>query len=639
MCGISGILDFKHGVEPALLKSMTDVIRYRGPDDAGYLLFGENTSQQCYGKDTIAQIRSLKGVQNIENLKKDHYFLGLAHRRLSILDLTAAGHQPMTRQGLTLTFNGEIYNYVELRQELEEKGYIFETESDTEVLLRSYQHWQEECVLHFNGMWAFAIWDSKKKRLFCSRDRFGVKPFHYYIGDGRFVFGSELKQIVKDKSIPKRMNEEVLAANLIYGITDFNDQTLIQSIEQLGAGVNLMVQMDGEDTFTVTKYRYWDLDMGANATVDEQETDRGYMNLLHDSVRLRLRSDVKVGALLSGGLDSSALVTIAGDYCKKMPTFTACYREDQEHDESGYAHTINLANHCEENFVYPEPVDVEKEFESIVWHMEGISSLNLIGFFSVLKTVQEKGIKVVLNGQGSDESILGYERYYAFYLMDILKKKKFGQFVREFRKIAQNSKLTRSMLMKYFLYFNFPRIRSLQKKKQAQRYVNNSLFSVLPLKELHRILYPENLKQMQYNELFYGQLPFILRMDDRGYMAHSLESRAPFLDYRYMEYCALLPAEYKIRDGYTKYILRFVMQDKMPQEVVWRKNKIGFSAPIEKWTGQFSESYMDELFCHARSARYFDIDKLKTLYKDNSSVVAVSNFVTIELFMRMFEVE
>ena len=262
MCGISGYLDLKNGVSIQTLRQMNDVIRHRGPDDEGYALIGTEQTLLFGGQDTAP----ILGLPVLSDTTDSGAFLGLGHRRLSILDLSPSGHQPMhlPAQQLTLVYNGEIYNYVELRQELEHLGCHFNSSCDTEVLLQAYCVWGEDCLSHFNGMWSFALWDGRANKLFCARDRLGAKPFHYWCQGDKLIFGSELKQLCQDNTIPRCFNHPYLSANLMYGLTDYNDQTLIDGMQVLRPGHQMTVQLDSSRShiMDIAIRPYWELRVG-----------------------------------------------------------------------------------------------------------------------------------------------------------------------------------------------------------------------------------------------------------------------------------------------------------------------------------------------------------------------------------------
>lgn len=641
MCGIAGILDFGKKVKINTLVNMTQIIKYRGPDDEGYQLFDKNGMYKYFGNDTVQDIKRI--TCDIKTAEEGRFFLGFGHRRLSILDVSSIGHQPMTRNNVTITYNGEIYNYIEIREKLKRLGYKFETETDTEVILYAYQEWKEECVKYFNGMWAFVIYDQNESKLFCSRDRLGVKPFYYFLSqnENKFIFASEIKQIVQDSNIERKMNEKLLSINLIYGLTDYNNETLIKNIFQLEAGHNLIIYFDTkkERIVSVLKKKYWDLNVKRRIKGNYSEI---VGKSLEKSIKYRLRSDVEIGALLSGGLDSSSLVALSMKQLNKnirFNTFTSYYPENEECDESYYAHVINKYFGCEENFINPKIENIEKEFEDIVWHMEGFSGFSSLGAAKVIEAAAKKGVRVILNGQGGDETLFGYERYYVFYLLDLLKKLKIGRFIKEFRKIVKCSKLSTNALIKMFVYFAFPIVRNGRNIFNAKKYLKKEIIKKLDYKSIKKILYPNNLEELQYNELKHGQLTHILRMDDRGYMAHSIESRVPFVDYRYIEKVVAIPPEEKIAKGYTKILLRNYMDNKMPKEITWRKNKLGFAAPVERFIENFDKKYIEELLCTAKSRKYFNTGYILENYDKIKCSKIMSDFLTVEIFMRKFGVQ
>jgi len=649
MCGIAGSVDLKHNIKIAELQKMTKVISHRGPDDEGYFLLDKNLCAiEAIGNDTCDAIKRKNKYQLIGNLAEE-YIIGFGHRRLSILDLTEAGHQPLADETgkIWITYNGEVYNFLEIKEELKTKGYDFKTNSDTEVVLKSYLEWGEQCVNHFNGMWSLAIWDGTENKIFCSRDRLGAKPFHYYLTEERFIFGSEIKEIVQCKDVPRIINEKVLAANLIYNLTDYNDETLIEGIKVLPPGYNLSLYLNlAEQKITNVKIvQYWDIAKKSETNKElklaliESEIER--------SIKFRLRSDAPIGALLSGGLDSSIVVTKAckqlmerGENVSDFQTFTSCYKDANEHDELKYAQMVNRYNGCTENLIYPKPLGaVEKHFEELVWHLEGITYFNFFGADEVLKAVEEKKIRVILNGQGADETMFGYERYYAFYFKDLLKKFKIKRFFEEYKLAVKNSRLTYKDLCMHFAYFCLPMVRTGRKKNIAAKYYTPIVRSRLEKKQVYKLLFPKNLDDMLYKEMRNTQLTHILRFDDRLYMKHSIESRVPFIDYEYVEQVCKISSGKKIHNGYTKSILREIMNGKMPDEITWRKDKIGFSTPIERWAKEIPEAYIEELTRNAKSSKYFNLDEIKKLFKKCPEHTVIQNFLSIEIFMRLFEVE
>lgn len=649
MCGIAGYIDLKKGISPQVLKKMTNIIKHRGPDDEGYMLFNTQKHSPVFGTDTVKDLKYNEEYVSIDNIKEDHFFMGFGHRRLSIIDLTSSGHQPMYDEcfGTTITYNGEIYNYLEIKSELEKKGYRFKSHSDTEVILKSYEEWGERCVNRFNGMWAFAIYDQKNKVLFCSRDRLGVKPFYYYYDktQQKFVFGSEIKQILVDSEIKRIINEKILSTELVWGVSDYNEETPIQNIYMLGAGENLILNLSNPDCIKwIKKEKYWKLQNNIHPLDQTNYADLVGETIL-DSIKLRMRSDAEVGALLSGGLDSSTLVTLIANELKEqnssqhLMTFTSCYNDSPENDEKYFAQLINNHCGCDENLIYPVSRDIQSELEQIVWHTEGISRYGLIGSWQVINAAKKRGLKVLINGQAGDETMFGYERYYALFFFDLLKHLKFKTFYSEFRKGAENSKLSPSTLLQYLFYFNSPTLRKYRKRKQEKKFYTDYVFSSSDDREMKKLLFSKSLEELQINELLHTQLTHILRYDDRLYMGNSIESRVPFVDYRFVELAASIPNAEKIKGGFTKALIRQYMDTKMPKEVTWRTNKMGFGAPIERWAKGYSDEYLHTVFKETCCDKYFNKKAMKSLYESDPSNEVFQKFISTEMFFKLFKVE
>lgn len=643
MCGISGYLDLQNGVNCSVLQKMNDVIRHRGPDDEGYALIGAQETAFCGGADTVPGL----GLPTLENASAEaRPFLGLGHRRLSILDLSAAGHQPMSlpQQDLTLVYNGEIFNYIELRQELEALGCQFRTNSDTEVLLYGYSIWGEDCLSHFNGMWSFALWDGRAHKLFCARDRLGAKPFHYWRQGDRLLFGSELKQLCQDDTLSRHFDRSYLAANLIFGLSDFNEQTLIEGISQLRPGHKLTVQLDATlshiASFQVSAY--WTLDTHIRTDLTPEIWKEAVAEEFSRSVRWRLRSDAPLAALLSGGLDSSCLVT---EICSQMAdpaalhTYTTSYPGRSDCDEWDFADMVNRHCGCQGHQIFPDPSDdVVTRFQRMVKTVEGAGGLALMGPQFLLDQIHQDGFKVVLNGQCGDETMFGYERYYAFYFMDLLKQGKVAQMLREYRLAAQHSRISAPQLTAMFAYFNFSAVRDSRQLHRASAFVRPEVLETRRKDELHDLMYHNSLQHLLETELTRTQLTHIVRFDDRLYMASSIESRIPFMDYRFVELAAQIPPALKIQNGYTKNIMREIFDTRMPKEVTWRTNKMGFGAPIDRWAQLFPEDYLLERITNAQTVTYFHTDTLMQQVQRGMRSKALFAFLNIEEFARQFGV-
>lgn len=642
MCGISGYLDTGSGVDAGVLRRMTDVIRHRGPDDEGYALFGPEGPAFYRGPETMPEL----SLPPLEQAEGSVAFLGLGHRRLSILDLTVNGHQPMSipDQGVTVVYNGEIYNHLELRGELEALGRRFRTSCDTEVLLNAYLEWGEDCLSHFNGMWGFALWDERERKLFCARDRMGVKPFHYWREGDRLLFGSELKQLCQDNRIPRHFNQTYLAGTLMYHISDYNDQTLIQGMRTLLPGHKLVVRLsdDLRHIESMTASPYWQLEVRYDDGIPAGEWIDRVAEEFARSCRWRLRSDAPLAALLSGGLDSSCMVA---ELCGQLPdpsalqTFTTSHPGRADCDEWDFARMVNEHCGCQGHQICPDPSDgIIQRYETLTWHVEGPSNLSGLGVRILLEDIRDRGFKVVLNGQCGDETMLGYTQYYAYYFFDLLKHGRFGDVLREYRLASRHSALSAAELFAMLFYFNLPIVRERRQLHRTHSFIKKDLLEQRDRRELRRLLFHTSLPELQKTELTATTLPKIVRHDDRLYMSASLESRLPFMDYRFVELACQIPPSLKIKNGYTKHIMREVFDTRLPKDVVWRTNKMGFNMPVDRWQSQFPQGYLLELAENARSAPYFRTDKVAELIRKCPDSPSIANFLQIEVFARQFDV-
>ena len=642
MCGISGVLSFSDSVNINKFRSMNDIIQHRGPDDEGFCLWNKNNIKFAYGNDTMEKLKN-KLNDSIVSYENQMFNLCLGHRRLSIIDISEHGHQPMAYSDIVIVFNGEIYNYIELRNELIQEGFIFNTEGDTEVIINSYLHWCEDCVCHFNGMWSFALWDSKKEKLFCSRDRLGEKPFYYSMINNQFVFGSEIKQIL-EYGINAKINDEILHVYLISGLHDFSEETFFQSIYSLPGGYNLSIQNNiNENKLNIEKYSYWKLlPVENDSKLNTFEDFKAMIGKeLEKSINLRLRSDVKVGSCLSGGLDSSSVVTLAcerlGNSRTSFNTFTACYDSHKKVDETYYSDQIVNNSKCKNYKVKPNHVKLKNDFDKLVWHQdEPFGSMGIFASWCVMEAANAENVRVLLDGQGGDETLLGYERLYSYLLKEKLKKLKLIDFSREFILSSKNSRLSLKHLIGYALYFNNKSIRKIRLSNRANKFMNNEFKTQFKLLDkVDNLLTFKNLHDAQKSELevFIGHL---LRYEDRNSMAYSIEARVPFLDPNFVEKSLGIPNRYKLNNGWTKAVLRAYMSDKMPEEVAYRKSKLGFSVPQEEWLNELNDYYKSKLVENARSSRFFNMEFIKEIFEKKTHSDVRFKFIMIETWMRVF---
>jgi len=599
MCGIAGIVSFKKEIDSELINRMTDIIHYRGPDDEGAVKIDNRNS-------IMTSFRKCSELSP-ENRKGKIFF---GNRRLSIIDLSPDGHMPMSYNNnkLWITYNGEIYNYIELREELKCSGYEFKSKTDTEVILAAYHKWGEDCVRRFNGMWSFAIFDSENKRIFCSCDRLGIKPFYYYSCDDGIYFGSEIKQLLELPFIERKTNNSFLLYYLIIGSsTDFNDSTLYSKIKRLRPGYNLIIENLSSQNPEINLSKWYEFDTfpKEQAASDKQLTDNFY-ELLYDSVKLRMRSDVPVGTALSGGLDSSTLVFImdrilkdtSDNYVQK--TFTVGSEID-EINESKYADEVLKLTNAKGYYVTPTSEGLFQELNNLLYHLEDpFPSTSCYASWCVYKLAKQSGVTVTLDGQGPDELLGGYEKYvFPSFNLELFMQGYFREFFSSIKEIKNLYGLKRHEQIK-----DMAKEVSKQTGLMDLRYKYRIKHNNLIKKEfacslvLDEYLYSEYIKKnsfysniknaysnLQKNYYYVLSLQALLRIVDRNSMAHSVEARVPFLDYRLIEYIFSLPHHHKIKRGVTKYILRKSMEDKLPETILKRK-KIGFVTDEKNWFRQ-----------------------------------------------------
>lgn len=533
------------------LDRATDLAAHRGPDGRGTLI-----------RDAV----------------------GLGHRRLAIVDLSHEGLQPMQFSDgtLTLTYNGEIYNYLELRQELKSLGQAFRTRSDSEVILAAYAQWGPDCVTRFNGMWAFAIHDIRKGHVFLSRDRFGMKPLFYVETPDTFAFSSEINQILSYVR-QRRTDLDRVRCFLLTGGLDLDNETFFSGVRKLPAGNSAIYDLA---THKLQIAPYYRVNFQVEHTrLSERDAFQLFSSTLEDAVRLRLRSDVVVGTCLSGGLDSSSIATIASDFIREAGRFSAitAISEDQSTDETFFANSIVKNSKLTWVRVKPRYEDFVESLPHIVSsQQEPFGSPSLTMQYFVMKAARDNGIKVLLDGQAGDEILLGYDKYYFAYLRQRCRDAGWKGVLDGIASIrATNGRLGLVGIAKYVLGARLSSVRTAVYRHQ-QPYLTKGSSRVTA----HLTAFAEAAGKpfdLQRLELESTNLPALLRYEDRNSMVHAVEARLPFLDHRLVELSLSLPIHLKIHDGWTKWILRKTMEGRMPADVVWRRNKFSFNAPDSIW--------------------------------------------------------
>lgn len=628
MCGIGGIVRFNRQVGnlKAAAIQMNQLIAHRGPDGEGYLLHDANETITAFGKDTplscIHSNLSYASRQPIEEVG-EQYNMILLHRRLSIIDLNASGHQPMCIDdgNYWIVFNGEIYNYIEIREELKLKGCQFKSESDTEVVLHAYHTWGKKCLEKFNGMWAFVIFDKTKNMLFGARDRFGVKPFYYYKDKDVFAFASEQKALVKMPFIKTGIRSEAVYDYFVKGEIEYEPLSFFKHINELFPAHCFELQVD---TGNLREERYYVLQTTPDYTrfdITQFEDAKEQLKvLLHQSIALRLRSDVPVGACLSGGIDSSGIVSMMDHLNKsngnteKIKLFTASFN-DVMIDESPYAARVAEQTNSVFYRVFPKADELINDLENLIYCQDvPIWSTSTYAQFRVMKQAKESGIKVVLDGQGGDELFGGYHSYFYNYWTELLKQFKLGLLHKE-----MSSFLPWYLRYNFFLkqHLRFSTIRRMPAFVQYQInrnyfgdfYYLNPIFLNEYKHRLNSEPVPKNLNKMLLQEFSNTRLKSYLKCEDRCSMWHSIESRTPFADdIKLIEYAFQLPSNYKIKNGVNKYILRESLRGMVPDIILNRKDKMGFATPNSTWIQEIREAvrpYFDDSL-----KAYFDMHKI-----------------------------
>lgn len=614
MCGIAGCIDLSgRPVSRALIRSMADAIRHRGPDDEGYVLIDarSGTSQAFAGPDSPRAVRAAMPLfdRHIENATAN---IGLAHRRFAIIDLSAAGHQPFFSAdgSCCLVYNGEIFNYLELREELERRGVKLHTRSDTEVLVEAYRLWDTECFARFNGFWALALYDFRKRRLILSRDRLGKRPLYWARRGERVYFGSEIKALLQAPEVArtKAVNRSALWHWCVDGARDLDQTTLFDGIHNLAPASWVEVGPDFPDRIR----RFWrppgERLRESEIGVDDAAT--WVRETLEDAVRIRMRADVPIGFELSGGLDSSTVVALASSaQTRPITTYTVRFQEPAWNEEP-YARAVGSRFGTDYRVIDPP---VNRFWQGIgaftALQEEPYHSPNLQTSQVIWSYMRAEGTKVTLTGSAGDELFAGYSRYFWKAQLENLVRgrwRHFGvnalrwseehrflpQFAREVVRAAglrRAARAARRLLVSdrdYLVDVPFP----------ARTYEAGSLTACL------------------YSDITNTLIPYWLMSGDKTLMGVPFEGRCPFLDYRMVDIAMRLPTTYLIRDGWQKWILRKAMERYLPAEVVWRKTKMGFPFPYESFV-ESNRAVIDLILSEARNP-YVDFRKRDVLARD-----------------------
>jgi len=648
MCGICGEIDFYHkGIRPEPVKRMCDVLAHRGPDDQGMVLIRGNQ---------FFEINEPPELPSWEN----GFEVALGHRRLSIIDLSKAAHQPMCNENgsVWIVFNGEIYNFQDLRKGLEKNGHRFKSHSDTEVILHAYEEWDVDCLNRFRGMFAFAIWDSNLNRLFLARDRLGKKPLVYFHKNGRFIFASEIKAILQAPDIERKVNLCALHNYLTYQYVPSPD-TIFEGIKKLPPAHYLLYDSSGN----IRIERYWRLNFNSNKEASHNLSEwcdliRGK---LEESVRLRLISDVPLGTFLSGGMDSSLIVGIMTKLGRQpVKTFSIGF-EEQDFDELAYARMVS--NHFgtdhHEFVVKPNAIEI---LPKLVWHYnEPFADSSAIPTYYVASITKDY-VKVVLTGDAGDENFAGYGRYL------------WSKWVALFTKIPEKvRKYLMPASLRIFSYFHWKektlnRLADFMESlsvDQARNYGEQiKIFNAKEKGDIYADDFTKNFENIdpldfllqKYEEveaddllakLLYVDINTYLPEDllvkmDIATMANSLEARVPFLDHKFLELVAGVPSHLKLKGSTTKFILKKAFSDFLP-EAILKRRKMGFGVPISRWFRKELKEYIYEILLDSKTLNrgYFKREGIELLLNDHIGLrydhsAKIWALLFLEIWFRVF---
>lgn len=567
MCGISIAINLTNAtVSESLISAMNERILHRGPDDGGFY-FGAN--------------------------------FALGHRRLSILDLSSAGHQPMQRGNLWITYNGEVYNYIELRGELEGLGHSFVSATDTEVILAAYAQWGKDSFQKLNGMWSFAIYDEQANEIVLCRDHFGIKPMNFALIGDHFVAGSEIKQFLDVPGFKPLLNRKVAANFLAHGYLNYSDKTFFEGVNELRPGHYLTYNLSSHKTDNV---QWYDLGKASKPVHDDYETAvKTTRALFLDSTRIRMRSDVRVGSCLSGGIDSSSIVTVIQSQNmanKDFATITSCY-EDRKFDEQEFSDLVSQQTGFQALKVFPDldHLWTEGHLDKMLYHQDQpIASASHYSEFKVFEKAREAGMIVMQDGQGSDEYLCGYGEFFIASVKEDLSRLKLASVSKTLREKSKHRNRSFGCELKSFLNTSY--VHHLQKKVKSV--IGKSDFPWFS-PEWRSIatgalvnFNSDRVRELSIMEIQHSSIPYQLHSEDRNSMTFSIESRLPFLDHRLVEYIIGLPTAFKIRRGFTKAVLRDAVTE-LPDRIKHRTDKMGFVAPDISWIRENKDQVRTDL--------------------------------------------
>lgn len=543
-------------------------IKHRGPDGEGAVLFNTLTGESKIlitedTPDLILENTSSKGSNGDE---KFNLFLG--HRRLSVIDLSVHGHQPMKFKNNCIVFNGEVYNYLEIRHELKSKGYSFISETDTEVILKAYDCWGLNCVSRFNGMWSFVLWDELKQILFVCNDRFGVKPLYYANSNSKVIYASEIRQFHFFSCLDFSVNSENQDLYVNYGITPLDNTTYYNEIERFPKSTYKVIKLNAN--LTDEHVVYYSLNnLPKRSKLDFDDTVHELSYLLKDAIKLRMRSDVEIGISVSGGIDSTIILqfykNIQSDL-KNLKTFSSV-SPDMEGDESEFIDFLIKQFEVNSYKSNSQNEFNTTDFENFLNHLEfPPKTMSFYAQWLIAKLMKEKDVTINLVGQGADEVFGGYHTHYYRYLRFLLLKGKIYKYFSELNAYSELRGVDKNVLHRIVV----KDLAVLMAYKSGLRKIDDKL--------MNDNFKTSDITQFLKNDLLIYELPYFLHSDDRSSMAHSIETRHPFLDYRVVDFGYQIPENFYFRDGWSKHILRQLLPDSLGL-IKWRKDKKGYTVP------------------------------------------------------------
>ena len=605
MCGIAGYIGTKQ-IEKYKIRNTLKLMINRGPDN-----------------------------QNWHKVVKENFNIFLLHSRLSIIDLDNRSNQPFIYEKYIIVFNGEIYNFVEIRKQLLRLGYKFSTNSDTEVLLMAYIEYGENCVNYFNGMWSFAIWDGIKENLFLSRDRFGEKPLYYLKNSSGIYFGSEVKFIQALISKKLLLNYRYLNRYLIYGYKYLhkNSETFFEGLSRLDSSTNMIISKDNQK-----KYKYWEPKIEQNLNMSYGDALEGTKQYLFESIKLRLRSDVPLAFCLSGGVDSSSLVSIARKYFNhEVVTFSIIDNDKRYNELDNITETIKKLD-CKHYLIELDYNQILSKLENLVtYHDAPISTISYLIHSLLSEKIKEKGFKVSISGTSADELFTGYYDHFNLHLYEMRNFESFNSHLKYWEDFISPS-IRNPFLKDPFLYIKNPLFRK-------HNHLNSEVFSSFLYKNfeidmIDEVYTKSLLRNRMLNELLHEATPVLLNEDDLNSMMNSIENRSPFLDVNLVEFAQSIPTHHLIKKGFSKYILRDSVKNILNDKVRLDRRKKGFNASIKSLINFDDKASFDYFLSDSPIFEIIRKDKIEFLLKKhslkNSYNKFLFNFLNSKIFIEKF---